>query len=123
LGILIDDSRSMQIADLDGAPRSAFIARNFGDDTAALHAALADRFQLRYFRFAGDADRQTDPARRTYYGGRTGRGEARDRARRELAALPLAGLVVQTDGADNSREAVSEPLLALKAVGVPVYTV
>lgn len=123
LGILIDDSRSMQIADLDGAPRSAFIARNFGDDGAALHAALADRFQLRYFRFAGDADRLADPAALTYSGERTRLGEALDRARRELAALPLAGLVVLTDGADNSHEAMTEPLLALKAVGVPVYTV
>ena len=30
LGVLLDDSRSMQIADVDGQPRAAFVKSEFG---------------------------------------------------------------------------------------------
>jgi uncharacterized membrane protein len=59
----------------------------------------------------------------TFAGGRTHLGAALDRARQDLSTVPLAGLVVVTDGADNSASALAEPLLALKARGLPVYTV
>jgi uncharacterized membrane protein len=59
----------------------------------------------------------------TFAGGRTHLGAALDRARQDLSTVPLAGLVVITDGADNSASALAEPLLALKARGLPVYTV
>jgi uncharacterized membrane protein len=37
--------------------------------------------------------------------------------------VPISGLVVISDGADNSGEALAESLLPLQAGGVPVYTV
>ena len=46
-----------------------------------------------------------------------------DRARAELSTVPLAGLVVLTDGADNSEDPLAESLLQLKSRGVPVHTV
>ena len=46
-----------------------------------------------------------------------------DGARQELAGLPLAGLVVVSDGADTAEDALGESLLALKSQGVPVFTV
>src|SRR3989338_6577345 len=52
LGVLIDDSQSMRIADQEGA-RSAFVAKHFGSPDSALFKALAERFQLRFFRFSG----------------------------------------------------------------------
>src|SRR5215510_16402733 len=51
LGILIDDSQSMQIADEGGKARSDFVAQNFTGPEAALLKALGNRFQLRFFRF------------------------------------------------------------------------
>ena len=123
LGILIDDSRSMRIADADGAPRSDLVQRLFGDVEGSLKPALADRFILRFFRFSSEAQRVEDLSSLRYAGTKTNLGGALDRARQELASVPLAGLVLVTDGADNSHESLEEPLLALRARSVPVYTV
>jgi uncharacterized membrane protein len=46
-----------------------------------------------------------------------------ERSADELATVPLAGLVLVSDGADNSYTGLSETLLALNARNVPVYTV
>ncbi|MGH7506039.1 MAG: hypothetical protein ACRELX_10325, partial [Longimicrobiales bacterium] len=121
VGILIDDSRSMRIADGD-APRSAVVQQAFAPD-GELVRALADRFQLRWFGFAGTTERIQDPTTLTYSGTRTLLAPALDRAREELAPVPLSGLIVVTDGADNANAALSESLLSLEAAGVPVYTV
>lgn len=123
LGILIDDSRSMRIADADGAPRSDLVQRLFGDVEGSLKPALADRFILRFFRFSSEAQRVEDLSSLRYAGTKTNLGGALDRARQELASVPLAGLVLVTDGADNTHESLEEPLLALRARSVPVYTV
>src|SRR5918992_3394456 len=50
VGILIDDSRSMRVAD-EGVERGEVARRLFGAD-APLVRALAERFQLRFFRFS-----------------------------------------------------------------------
>jgi uncharacterized membrane protein len=123
IGILIDDSRSMQIADRDGVPRGRFVAQAFGAPDSTLRAALAERFLLRFFRFSGTAERLDDLSQLSASGGRTDLAQAMDLARRELAAVPLAGLVLVTDGADNSDGSLTEALLSLKANSVPVYTV
>jgi uncharacterized membrane protein len=126
LGILLDDSRSMAIADRDGASRSAFVQDEFGarpGASSALLHALSQRFVLRFFRFAGSADRTDSAAALTYDGTSTRLGHALDRARDELAGLPLAGLVMVTDGADTSDAAIDESLAGLKARSIPVFTV
>ncbi|HEX7120098.1 MAG TPA: hypothetical protein VF212_14990 [Longimicrobiales bacterium] len=123
VGVLLDDSRSMRVADLDGGRlRADFAAEAFAPG-AELRDALADRFALRFFRFANAADRVEDPAALRFDGTQTRIARALERARQELAGVPLAGLVVVTDGADNAREPLTETLLALRAAGVPVYTV
>ena len=57
LGILVDDSRSMQIADRDGDTRADFVSEQLGGNEAPLLAELADRFALRLFRFSSFTDR------------------------------------------------------------------
>src|SRR6185437_2916088 len=57
VGVLIDDSRSMRIADEAGRPRSAWIEREFGSPDSALLAALRKRFVVRLFHFSSDAQR------------------------------------------------------------------
>jgi uncharacterized membrane protein len=123
LGILIDDSRSMAIADRAGAPRSAFVQQQLARPESALTTALSQRFVLRFFRFSTSADRTDSPAALTYDGTATHLGQALDRARDELAGLPLAGLVMVTDGADTSDAALDESLAGLKARSIPVFTV
>jgi hypothetical protein len=57
LGVLIDDSRSMAIADRDGEPRSRFVQRELSGPNAALLKTLQERFVLRFFRFSSSAGR------------------------------------------------------------------
>src|SRR6476620_2562777 len=48
LGVLIDDSRSMSIADSDGQTRSAFIQQQLNGPNARLLEALSQRFVVRF---------------------------------------------------------------------------
>ncbi len=123
LGILIDNSRSMEIADRDNEPRHTFVDRNFESETSRLRAALADRFALRFFKFSSATERLTDLNELDYEGTRTDLGSALNRARDELSGVPLSGLVVVSDGADNSESVLTESLRGLSADGIPVYTV
>jgi uncharacterized membrane protein len=123
VGVLIDDSRSMLLPDDDGDPRHTFATESFGDEGSALLDALAERFSLRFFRFAGDAGRVPSATGLTFGGTSTDLATALDRAREELSSVPLSGLVVLSDGADNTGRALAEALVPLQAASVPVYAV
>jgi uncharacterized membrane protein len=123
LAVLIDDSRSMQIADWGTEQRGAFVTQTFGTKDAALVKALSDRFVLRTFRFSSSAARLASTDDLTFTGAQTRLGAALDGARQELAGLPLAGMVLVSDGADTTDASLTEALLGLKAAAVPVFTV
>jgi uncharacterized membrane protein len=123
LGILLDDSRSMQIIDRDGKARGSVALETFGPEGSELARALAERFKLRYFRFSESAERVDHAGGLTLNGSRTDLARALDQAQLELAAVPLAGLVVFTDGAHNGATSLAETLLQLRADGVPVHVV
>jgi uncharacterized membrane protein len=123
LGILLDDSRSMQITDWGSAPRSAFVQKEFLTPDRALIKALSDRFVVRTFRFSTNASRLVSNTDLTFSGSQTRLSTALDTARQELAGLPVAGLVLVSDGADTTDAALTESLLGLKAAGLPVFTV
>ena len=123
LGILLDDSRSMGITDGNGAARSRFVAENFGSEGSELANALSDRFKLRFFRFSESLERIANADALEYQGNRTRLGSALEGVSSELSAVPLAGLVVFTDGADNSDKQLTETILQLRGRGVPVHTV
>ncbi|MFL6279184.1 MAG: glutamine amidotransferase [Vicinamibacterales bacterium] len=122
LAVLIDDSRSMQISDWGTASRGAFVKQTFGKD-APLVKALSERFVLRPFHFSLSASRLGSTEDLTFTGAQTRLGAALDGARQELAGLPLAGMVLVSDGADTTDASLTEALLALKAASVPVFTV
>src|SRR5947207_9398665 len=123
VAVLVDDSRSMGIADTNGQPRSAFVQQQLSGPDAGLFKALSERFVLRFFSFASSVDRQPSAANLKYAGTATRLGPALERARDELSGLPLAGLVMVTDGADTSDASLDEPLASLKARSVPVFPV
>ena len=123
LGILVDDSRSMQIADWSGKARGDFIKQEYTDKGGAVLKALSDRFVVRTFRFSSAAHRVASGNDLTFRGSQTKLGTALDGARQELAGLPLAGLVLVSDGADTTDASLTDALLGLKAASVPVFTV
>ncbi|MEP6916834.1 MAG: glutamine amidotransferase [Acidobacteriota bacterium] len=123
LAVLIDDSRSMQIADWGTEQRGTFVRQTFGSKDAALMKALSERFVLRTFRFSSSSARLSAPEELTFAGAQTKLGAALDGARQELAGLPLAGMVLVSDGADTTDVSLNDALLGLKAAAVPVFTV
>tara|TARA_B110000014_G_C20123982_1_gene597240 strand:- start:2561 stop:4807 length:2247 start_codon:yes stop_codon:yes gene_type:complete len=123
LGVLIDDSRSMQISDRDEIARLQFVEDQFSTPEGDLRSALNERFSLRFFGFSTETDRLDVVNELDYNGTRTNLGQALGRAHDELSGVPLSGLVVITDGADNAEDGLGESLLPIQAAGVPVFTV
>ncbi len=123
VGVLLDDSRSMQIADHGGQARASYVQSAFGSLDAGELAALAERFNVRVFRFSSSATRAGQGGDLAFGGTETRLGAALTAARQELAGLPVAGLVMVSDGADTADAVLGEALLGLKAEGIPVFTV
>jgi len=123
VGVLIDDSQSLSLTSEDGTVRSDFVTEAFTPGESELHDALAERFVLRFFRFSDIARRIDGLGELTYDGTHTNVARALDAAREELAGVPLSGLVMVSDGADNDDRPLTEALVPLQAAGVPVFTV
>jgi uncharacterized membrane protein len=123
VAVLLDDSKSMQIPDWAGKSRSAFIREQFGALTSPMMKSLSDRFLVRVFRFSSTAGRANSAKDLTFQGSQTRLGNALDSARDELAGLPVAGIVLVSDGADTSEASLATALLGLKAEKLPVFTV
>jgi len=125
VGILIDDSRSMQLpaSNVAGGSRADLVRATFGNPDSAIVKALADRFLIRTFRFSSATARVNAPAELTFGGTQTRLANAIESARQELAGLPVSGLVLVSDGADTTDATVADALLASKAEALPVFTV
>jgi hypothetical protein len=70
---------------------------------------------VRSFRFSSTAGRVNSVKDLTFGGSQTKIGTALDGVRDELAGLPVAGVVLVTDGADTSEASLTNTLLNLKA--------
>jgi len=123
VGVLIDDSRSMRIADRNGKARSDWVEHAFGGPDSAILKSLREKFIVRLFRFSSSAQRVDSVADLTFNASETHVGKSIEQARQELDAVPLSGLVVLSDGADNSRTPIGDELLSLRAKSVPIFTV
>jgi len=123
VGVLIDDSRSMQIADRAGRQRADWIRDSVIAQRSALLTSLRARFQVKLFHFGATAERLDDTTALHFDANETRLGDALEAARRELEMVPLSGLVVLTDGADNSRSPIADELLSLRSRQIPVFAV
>lgn len=149
VGVLFDDSASMRLPDAgeapDGTPlrrgdrvREAFFPPEGADEEGALGPVLREQFVLRRYRFGGEgAERlppETPPEEAlTLSEPRTDLASALRTAAADLSSLPVAGLVLLTDGADTAAGAAETPdagggaleevLLDLRGQGIRVYPV
>lgn len=128
VAVVVDDSKSMRIADADSGSRGTHALSLVGGPDSVLVRALAERFQVRYFRTSGAGGRTTDLAGLQFDASRSRLIPSLMRAEDELLGAPVAGVVLLSDGADNSTSVtgelgLSEQLLALRARGIPVYTI
>ncbi len=123
VAVLLDDSRSMMIPDEGEAPRADYVRNQFGGPDSPLLKSLSERFLVRVFRFSSTATRMASPTDLKFEGTQTKLAPALESAREELAGLPVAGIVLVTDGADTTDAAIGDALLGLKAEKLPVFTV
>ena len=124
VAVLMDDSRSMQIGDWNNnQPRAEFLRQELAAATSPLLKSLSERFLVRTFRFSTTSGRVNSVKDLTFAGSQTKIGTALDGVREELAGLPVAGIVLVTDGADTTEGSLTNTLLNLKAEKLPVFTV
>lgn len=123
--VLLDDSKSMRIQDAPGhLTRFEAVKRVMKDQR--LLAMLSERFKVRTFRFASDVERVEDVTGLEASGGATNIAGALNQTAHEFRDLPLAGVVLVSDGADNVSQGSNDlagVAASLKAQGIPVYAV
>jgi uncharacterized membrane protein len=113
--ILVDGSRSMGLADADGARR---IDRARELVAAGLLPALSPRFHAELLRF-GDRLAPVEASALSATDRRTGLGDALRAVRDRYRGRAIAGIVVVTDGGDNG----DADALQAAAAGAPIYAV
>ncbi|MDP2283466.1 MAG: hypothetical protein Q8L06_04950 [Pseudohongiella sp.] len=123
LAVLVDDSASMQIADVAGfeSRQQAVTDALYGEN--GIVAGLADRYQVRTFAFNQSLRRVSDASDLTAQGNSSGLEQAMRQVAEQLGGLPLSAVVMISDGADN---ADTDPLLSARdfaARQIPVFTV
>ena len=123
LGILIDDSQSMSIADLPGGQ-----SRRDGVEEVlfdgGLVEELSDSFQIRTFRFDKDTQRIAGAGDLVQAGTASSIDQALNYVNDQLSGLRLGGLLLVSDGADNSGAA--DPVVTAQDFGarqVPIFTI
>lgn len=127
VAVVVDDSRSMAVRDMEGQARGDVVMRLAGGADSALLRALSERYQLRVFRL-GSGGRLPDASSVRFEGARTRLASSLLRIEDDLTGVPTAGVVLLSDGADNSSATpddagLPEQLLSLRARQVPVYAV
>ncbi|HET7697407.1 MAG TPA: glutamine amidotransferase [Vicinamibacterales bacterium] len=115
VAVMVDGSRSMGLADVDGARR---IDRARQLVSGELLPALSSRFRAELLRF-GDRLSPVDAASLTATDRRTELGAALQAVRDRYRGRPVAGIVLITDGGDNG----SVDAAAAAAAGPPVYAI
>ncbi|HEX5436142.1 MAG TPA: glutamine amidotransferase [Gemmatimonadaceae bacterium] len=123
VGVVVDDSRSMRVPDMDGRTRADVVRSLLAGSNGSLYRALARKFVVRFYRLSDGGSRVTGLADLAFDGTRTRIAPALDGVRQELAGVPVAGLVLVSDGADNASDSLTQTLLSLNARRLPVFTV
>jgi uncharacterized membrane protein len=121
LAVVIDNSESMKIKDDGQVSRADQLQKQL--ETTEFFKRLNEKFKVRTYRFDSAAQRIERPDQLTFAGKRTRLESATDLLQQELATVPLAGVVLVTDGADNASKQWTESLSKLEARKIPVHTV
>jgi uncharacterized membrane protein len=119
VAVLVDNSRSMSIADSSGTREAAAKAvLNSG-----LLKALGEKFQVRLYKFGKEPERiaKTDQLTGTAPASRI--GDTLEQVLAESSSLPLGAIVLLSDGADNSGGIDLQTIEAIRRQRIPVHTI
>lgn len=121
VAVLLDGSASMALAE-HGVRRVDQVRETF-EETAPLLAQLREKFQVRLYQFSQEPRKLSAVAGLAAAGASSQLEAALAQTYAELQHLPLAGIVVVSDGAQNGPESPREALAELRARKIPVYAV
>jgi uncharacterized membrane protein len=120
IAFLVDDSRSMAIADNGGSTRQTQAV------DALQHGVLASveqKFQTRLYRFDSRLTRIGDLKQLQASAPATRIGDSLAQLVQETSDVPIGAIVLLSDGADNAGGPDLETMSALRARHIPVHTV
>ena len=123
LGIIVDNSRSMTIRDTESKRSRGELTTALLYGKNGLIPRLQETFQIRTFRFDEDTHPISGSQDLAFTGNRTHLAQSLQQVTETLKGLPLSGLVLITDGGDNSREDPVRGARVLKALDVPIFAV
>ena len=125
IAVVVDDSRSMSIADSDGRPREAVAVAAL---EGGVLAGLRQRFQTRLYRLGSELTRVDGPREIAPVEPATRIGDNLKRLATETSELPVGAIVLLSDGGQNTAgtggSGISRDALeALRNRRLPVHTV
>jgi len=123
LGILVDNSRSMTLPDATQSKSRGAAAMEMLYAEEGLIARLGEHFTVRTFAFDRRALPVEGPADLTFNGTRTDLAQAMGDVAAAMQGLPLAALVMVTDGADNADDDPLHSAGIFNARHIPVHVI
>jgi uncharacterized membrane protein len=121
LAVLIDDSASMKIADEARQTRLDAV-KHLMAEGGSFYSGLVGKFKLRLFRFDQTAHAIKGINELTGSGQQTNLAGALEAVARDTSGLPLAAVVLISDGAQNEGD-MAAALEKLRARSIPVFVV
>jgi uncharacterized membrane protein len=123
MGILIDNSRSMMLPDVIRSKSRGDVATEMLFGKAGLVEQLSEDFTVRAFAFDRSARSISEPTELTFDGTRTYLAQALHEVGQTMQGLPLAALVLVTDGADNAGDDPLLPAGIFNALHIPLHVI
>ena len=129
VAVLMDDSSSMKLPD-DASRSRLDSVKQLMSANSAFYSALSDKFKLRAYKFSSTAERVQNASELSGTGDETSLTAALDQASRESSGLPMSGVIVISDGANNSgasdddrSSTLAATLANLRSRSLPVFAI
>lgn len=129
VAVLMDDSSSMSLPD-EGTHTRLDAVKQLMATNGAFYSALSDKFKLRAYKFSSTAERIQTASELSGSGDETNLTSALDQSSREFAGLPVTGIIVISDGANNAgasdderSSSLATTLASLRSRGLPVFAI
>ncbi|MFC1490339.1 VWA domain-containing protein [Candidatus Latescibacterota bacterium] len=124
LAVLVDNSESMSIPDgTFGETRADDASAILVGENNGILPELEQNFNVRYYTFSNEASRVDSVANLIPNGRETNLDTALRRVMNDFTGLPLSGIVLLTDGGDNSSDNVRNTAEELRGLGIPLHIV
>jgi uncharacterized membrane protein len=124
VAVAYDVSKSMEIKDgAKGESRLSAEERILRSENNPLFTELASKFKVRLFSFSKSAERTNKFEDTLRHGNHTDLEQTLRQIDGELAAVPTAGIILITDGADNRSANLDAAAVQFRTRKIPVYTI